>query len=105
MKKTGAIFQSTSQVNSTSEKILVCLIHSRNYNYIITNKNILNAGQILRECEEFLDLYAEEEFEEISLNLEMMFLKMNLGKITEKEFLQFRELVFKISMICKLISQ
>lgn len=66
----------------------------RNYNYIITNKNILKAGQILRDCEEFLDLYAEEEFEEISLNLEMMFLKMNLGKITEKEFLQFRELVF-----------
>lgn len=104
MRKTGALFQSTSQVNNTSEKYYL-LDTLRNYNYIITNKNILKAGQILRDCEDFLDLYAEEEFEEISLNLEMMFLKMNLGKITEKEFLQFRELVLLIYMRCKLISQ
>ncbi len=65
----------------------------RTYNYIITNKNILNTEKTIRDCEKFIAQYKLEEHEELSLKLELMFLKMNLGKITENEFLQFRKLV------------
>jgi hypothetical protein len=65
----------------------------RTYNYIITNKNILNTEKTIKDCELFIAQYNEGEHEELSLKLELMFLKMNLGMITENEFLQFRKLV------------
>ena len=65
----------------------------RFYNYVITNKIIPDTDKGIKDCETFISIYKDEDFEDTSLNLELNFLKMNLGKITEDEFLKFKKLV------------
>ncbi|MEO8211156.1 MAG: hypothetical protein ABI840_11410 [bacterium] len=67
----------------------------RSYNLIITNKNIINSKSPIEECDKFLKSFDEDEFEDITIKSEISFLKMNLGRITEEEFLELKKIVLK----------
>ncbi|MBS1519092.1 MAG: hypothetical protein JSS91_13480 [Bacteroidetes bacterium] len=64
----------------------------REYNIIITNKNIIDTASVLSESKSLINNY-DNEFTELPLQLEVSFLKMNLGSIPEEDFLKIKKLV------------
>lgn len=69
------------------------LVTLKSYSELINYNRVLNMDQVIKNYESFISLYNEKDFEDISLKLETGFLKMNLERITEDEFLDFKKLV------------
>jgi|GEM_PF-3584699 len=66
----------------------------RTFNFIITNKNILDLKSVIKNCDEFIN-ENKDNFNEQTLDIEYRFLKLNLGRITDKEFLYLKLLTIK----------
>ncbi|MEO8666548.1 MAG: hypothetical protein ABI462_13735 [Ignavibacteria bacterium] len=63
----------------------------KTFNKIITNKNVLDTDRAVDDCDKFIIRY-KDDFDPLSIKLEKDFLKLNLGKINESEFLKLKKL-------------
>lgn len=83
-----------SHISTEYLKKFYLLSSLRYYNKIITNKSLYDVSEISNECEKFIDHYSSD-LKNYSLNLEVEFLKLNLGKLKDEEFLKLKEVILK----------